>query len=120
MYSLKRVDDQILGVLRSSYDKVVPSIYNRTAEEIKVSIEDPYFIEILKSKYTSKIHRYSYTERIRIQKFDNDGNVCGEYRLIGLFASSAYYQVSCKGASHAACAVEQHFLVLVIRRFFEQ
>ncbi len=93
-YSLKRVDDQILGVLRSSYDKVVPSIYNRTAEEIKVSIEDPYFIEILKSKYTSKIHRYSYTERIRIQKFDNDGNVCGEYRLIGLFASSAYYQPS--------------------------
>lgn len=93
-YFLERVSDKKLGVLRSNYSKMIPSIYNRTTGEIKQSIENPYFIEILKSKYTSRIHRYSYTERVRIQKFDNDGNVCGEYRLIGLFASSAYYQSS--------------------------
>jgi glutamate dehydrogenase len=93
-HSLVRVPEKTLGVLRSGHDSMIPNIYNRAIGEIAQSIEQPYFIEILKSKYTSRIHRYSYTERIRIQKFDKEGKVSGEYRLIGLFASSAYYQPS--------------------------
>lgn len=91
-YKLNRVADRLWGVLRSDYDKIIPNIYNIDSNSVKDSIDNPYFVEILKSQYISKIHRHSYAERIRIQKFDDNGKVCGEYRLIGLFASSAYYQ----------------------------
>lgn len=91
-YSIKRIADKTAGVLRTKYPDAIPSIYNRSSEEIEDSIKNPYYIEILKSKYTSKIHRSSYTERIRIQKFNDKGEVCGEYRFVGLFTSSAYYQ----------------------------
>lgn len=82
-----------LGVFRSKNKDFRPRIAtNSTHEEIAYAIENPYVIEILKSSYKSKIHRLVNAERIRIQKFAANGDVIGEYRVIGLFTSSAYYQ----------------------------
>lgn len=91
-YSYVEVKGSRLGVHRSEYEITKPLIVNIASEDIKNIVENPYIVEILKARYKSQIHRSSNAERIRIQKFDSKGKVIGEYRLIGLFTSSAYYQ----------------------------
>ena len=87
---LEEVKNSGLGVFQSHYEDLVPHVLNSSLEEIGESLENPYIIEILKSRYRSRIHKISNAERIRIQKFSQDGKVIGEYRFIGLFSSAAY------------------------------
>ncbi len=91
-YSLEGVDSAALGVFHAKYEEYIPNVVNSSSKEIIDSIKNPYIVEILKSRYKSKIHRNTNAERIRIQKFSKDGEVIGEYRIIGLFTSSAYSQ----------------------------
>ena len=89
---LEEVKDREFGVFCSQYDEMRPSVINSTIPEIEESVKNPYIIEILKSRYRSKIHRIANAERVRIQKISPSGKVIGEYRIIGLFTSSAYNQ----------------------------
>jgi glutamate dehydrogenase len=91
-YSYKEVPESRLGIYKSEYEITKPTIVNVSSEEIEDVVKNPYLVEILKSRYKSQIHRHSNAERIRIQKFDSNGKVIGEYRFIGLFTSSVYYQ----------------------------
>lgn len=91
-YVLNGVDNGDLGIFSSPHDEMRPGVINSTPQEIADSVKNPYIIEILKSRYRSKVHRIANAERIRIQKFSNDGKVIGEFRIIGLFTSSAYNQ----------------------------
>lgn len=47
-------------------------------------------IIITKTNALSKVHRQGYMDYISILYFGNDGRVCGEKRIIGLFTSGAY------------------------------
>lgn len=89
---LKPVDSSALGVFRAQYDDFRPNVANSSAQEIAEVIKNPYIVEIVKSRYKSQIHRNANAERIRVQKFSASGEVIGEYRIIGLFTSSAYNQ----------------------------
>lgn len=91
-YSYQEVANSRLGTYKSNYEITKPTIVNVSSEEIEDVVKNPYLVEILKSRYKSQIHRHSNAERIRIQKFDPAGKVVGEYRFIGLFTSSVYYQ----------------------------
>ena len=91
-YILEEVKDREFGVFCSQYDEMRPSVINSTIPEIEESVKNPYIIEILKSRYRSKIHRIANAERVRVQKISPSGKVVGEYRIIGLFTSSAYNQ----------------------------
>ncbi len=91
-YSYKEVAGSRLGTYKSNYEITKPTIVNVSSNEIEGVVNNPYLVEILKSRYKSQIHRYSNAERIRVQKFDSEGKVVGEYRFIGLFTSSVYYQ----------------------------
>jgi len=91
-YNLKPVDSSALGVFRAKYDEFRPNVANASSQEISEVVKNPYIVEIVKSRYKSQIHRSANAERIRVQKFSADGEVIGEYRIIGLFTSSAYSQ----------------------------
>ena len=91
-YSYKEVVGSRLGTYKSNYEITKPTVVNVSSSEIEDVVANPYLVEILKSRYKSQIHRNSNAERIRIQKFDPQGKVIGEYRFIGLFTSSVYYQ----------------------------
>jgi glutamate dehydrogenase len=93
-FELEPIEKSSLGVFRSKYDEFRPKVANSSHDEIDFSVKSPFIVEILKSSYKSRIHRLANAERIRIQKFDDKGNAIGEYRLIGLFTSAAYYQSS--------------------------
>jgi glutamate dehydrogenase len=79
-----------LGIFKTKYDEFRPSVINSSHKEVHSTVENPYILEILKSRYRSRIHRIANAERIRIQKFSDEGEVIGEYRFIGLFTSNAY------------------------------
>ena len=92
-FKLEEVEDRRLGIFKFDYQDSRPDIISDIpVDYINSSISDPYFIEIVKSSYKSEIHRFVDAERIRVQKFDNKGNVIGEYIFLGLFTSSVYHQ----------------------------
>ncbi len=91
-YTIKPVDSSSLGIFRSDDKAFIPNIANASSQEIIDSVENPYVVEILKSRYKSQIHRNTNAERVRIQKFSDKGEAIGEYRLLGLFTSRAYSQ----------------------------
>ena len=91
-YSLEEVDGSRLGIGRSEYDDIRPHPFSLDSKEVRQSVENPYLVEVVKSRYKSLIHRIANVDRIRVQKFDESGKVIGEYRFVGLFTSSVYYQ----------------------------
>ena len=91
-YDLAEVSNSRLGIFRSKYQNIVPNLADYSAGDIPSLVKNPYFLEILKSRHKSQIHRNVNVERIRIQRFNQEGEVIGEYRFIGLFTSSVYYQ----------------------------
>lgn len=89
-YTLKEVKNAALGVFRSEHEEFRPRVMNSSFEEVSESIQKPYVIEVLKSRYRSQVHRFTNAERIRVQKISPDGKVVGEFRFVGLFTSSTY------------------------------
>ncbi len=94
-YFLEEVQNSSFGIFRSKCADLRPEVVNSSFEEVADSVTNPYIVEILKSRYRSRIHRLANAERIRIQKIqvDEDGaKVIGEFRFIGLFTSSTYHE----------------------------
>ncbi len=91
-YNLEEVQVSGFGIFRSEYEELRPEVQNSSFEEVDDSVKNPYIIEILKSRYRSRVHRSANAERIRIQKISADGKIIGEFRFIGLFSSSVYYE----------------------------
>ncbi len=89
-YQLSEISGCAHGMFRTNIAEFKPHVVNSSSAEVNDSITKPFVIEILKSRYRSKIHRITNAERIRIQKISPEGKIIGEYRFIGLFTSSAY------------------------------
>ena len=90
-YELFEVANTSFGVFKSKYPDFLPEVVNASPQEVGESINKPFVIEVIKSRYRSKIHRSTNAERIRVQKISSDGKVVGEFRFIGLFTSNVYY-----------------------------
>ena len=45
-----------------------------------------------KSGTRSRVHRHAYPDYVAIKKFDEEGNVTGEYGFLGLYTSTVYSQ----------------------------
>ncbi|MDA0702485.1 MAG: NAD-glutamate dehydrogenase [Proteobacteria bacterium] len=79
-----------LGVLREvSVDSALrhKSALARDAAEFA---RRKHLLIITKASTRSTVHRNVYMDYIGVRRFDQDGNVTGERRFIGLFTSSAY------------------------------
>ncbi|GIE83982.1 NAD-glutamate dehydrogenase [Actinoplanes regularis] len=76
-----------LGILRGDskprrLDTMAPEAYQRAMEK--------RLLVITKANSRATVHRSAYLDYISVKVFDNDGNVVGEKRFLGLFSSSAY------------------------------
>ncbi len=91
-YTLEEVKKNNLGIFRSKHSEIKPNPSDYSVKDVHDLVKNPYLVEVLKSRYKSQIHRSVNAERIRVQKFNDKGEVTGEYRFIGLFTSSVYYQ----------------------------
>ena len=91
-YSLEEAKNSGFGIFRSEFEDFRPEVVNSSFEEVTDSVANPYVIEVVKSRYRSRIHKITNAERIRVQKISSQGKVVGEFRFVGLFTSSAYHE----------------------------
>ncbi|MBP1851873.1 NAD-glutamate dehydrogenase [Rhizobium halophytocola] len=76
-------DPKVL-VLRQGHDAVT------TTPEILKFLQGPEFLIVTKANVKSVVHRRAYMDYIGIKRFDADGHVTGELRIVGLFTATAY------------------------------
>src|SRR5579862_6136893 len=58
--------------------------------DIRAFLEEPRLLVITKSTLRSPVHRRVDMDYIGVKRFDRDGRLAGEYRICGLFTSTAY------------------------------
>ncbi|MBW9056044.1 NAD-glutamate dehydrogenase [Rhizobium mesosinicum] len=71
-------------VLRTGKDAVT------TTPEILAFLDGPDFLIVTKANVKSTVHRRAYMDYVGVKRFDAQGNVTGELRIVGLFTSTAY------------------------------
>jgi glutamate dehydrogenase len=78
------LSDPNVRVLRQGHDAVL------TTPEILAFLQGPDFLIVTKANTKSVVHRRAYMDYIGIKRFDAEGRVVGELRVVGLFTSTAY------------------------------
>jgi glutamate dehydrogenase len=77
-----------LGILRN--DQTQPRVLSSMSPEAYAKAFEKRLLIITKANSRSTVHRSAYLDYIGLKTFDEDGNVIGERRFVGLFTSSAY------------------------------
>jgi glutamate dehydrogenase len=77
-----------LGILRQ--DQPSPRLLSSMTPEAYSAVKAKRLLVITKANSRSTVHRNAYLDYIGIKTFDSFGNVIGEKRFLGLFASAAY------------------------------
>ena len=84
--------DSSLGIMRSRELRVLKR-GNELLEitpEIMAFLQEPRTLIIAKANIHSRVHRRVYLDYIGVKRFDESGKLVGEFRIIGLFTSTAY------------------------------
>ncbi len=58
--------------------------------EIMAFLKEPCPLIVAKANIHSLVHRRVYLDYIGVKRFDKSGNLAGEFRIVGLFTSTAY------------------------------
>ncbi len=88
---LKPIEGTGLGVLREFDANKISRKFSKLPPEAKSIILDKnIYIESLKTNRLATVHRHVHTDQIEIKVFDEEGNVAGIRRIIGLYTSVAY------------------------------
>ncbi len=77
-----------LGILRS--DQRVSGSFGALPPEVRSKAREPRMLVLTKANSRSTVHRPVYLDYVGVKTFDADGQVTGERRFLGLFASSSY------------------------------
>lgn len=86
---LRTIPGSGLGVLCDKKEDKSRRLTSMTPEAQKLMLSSQLLI-ISKTNTISSVHRPVYTDYIGIKRFDKDGNVIGERRIVGLYTSAAY------------------------------
>ncbi|NMG75371.1 NAD-glutamate dehydrogenase [Aromatoleum diolicum] len=80
-----------LGLLREKAGEGLSRSFGALPAQLKTTLPNlPILLTVTKSNTRSTVHRGGYIDRFSIKSFDASGHVCGERRVIGLLASTAY------------------------------
>jgi glutamate dehydrogenase len=60
--------------------------------EILAFLREPKLLIVTKSDFRSRVHRRVHMDYVGVKRFDPDGTLIGEFRIGGLFTSTAYTQ----------------------------
>ena len=84
--------DSALGIMRDCELKVLKrgdELLEYTPE-IMAFLKEPRPLIIAKANIHARVHRRVYLDYIGVKRFDAGGNLIGEFRIVGLFTSTAY------------------------------
>jgi glutamate dehydrogenase len=85
-------DDVGLGILRDPEVRVLRRGRELVAmtPEIRQFMKEPVPLIVTKASLRSRVHRRAHLDYIGIKRFDRNGKVSGELRIVGLFTGTAY------------------------------
>jgi glutamate dehydrogenase len=92
--TLRGVDGTGLGLLRGEGRGHVSTAYAKLPPAVRALAREPHVLVLTKANARSPVHRPSYLDYVGVKRFDDDGNVVGEYRFLGLYTTAAYREVS--------------------------
>jgi len=87
--SLRAVPGTGLGILRSDQPHGSGS-FAKLPPEVRAKAREPQLLVITKANSRATVHRPGYLDYIGVKRFDTDGRVVGERRILGLFSAAAY------------------------------
>ncbi len=87
---LRLVPDSGLGVLRESAREHVSESFSHVAPHLRALARSKTLLIITKSTARSTVHRPAHLDYIGVKRFDETGEVIGEWRFLGLYSSLAY------------------------------
>jgi NAD-specific glutamate dehydrogenase len=81
-----------LGILRAPEMHVLRRGEELVAmtPEIMEFLKEPKALIITKANVRSRVHRRVHMDYIGVKRFDSEGHLIGEFRIVGLFTSTAY------------------------------
>ena len=91
---LHLVHDSGLGVLRDDSKSKVNRLFAEFPEQAReLILSKEHLLIISKTNTRSTVHRSAYTDYIGVKRFNEQGELVGERRFIGLFTSTAYHSL---------------------------
>jgi glutamate dehydrogenase len=88
--ALRAVPGTGLGILRSDQQQAGAGAFAKLPAEVRAKAREPRLLVLTKANSRATVHRPGYLDYIGIKKFDADGTVAGERRILGLFSAAAY------------------------------
>jgi glutamate dehydrogenase len=84
--------DSSLGIMQSRELRVLKrgGELLEITPEIMAFLQEPRMLIIAKANIHSRVHRRVYLDYIGVKRFDAAGRLIGEFRIVGLFTSTAY------------------------------
>lgn len=79
-----------LGVLRDETLSIASKSYAELPPQARKMALSKNILIIAKTNTTSTVHRQAYTDYIGVKRFNEQGELIGERRFIGLYTSTAY------------------------------
>jgi glutamate dehydrogenase len=87
---LRPVPGTGLGILRQGQSKSASGSFAKLPPEARRLAREPHILVLTKANSHSTVHRPSYLDYIGVKSFDEQGEVVGERRFLGLYTSAAY------------------------------
>ncbi|MFK3870329.1 MULTISPECIES: NAD-glutamate dehydrogenase [Pseudoalteromonas] len=88
-YQLKGKIEGSLGLMKNSTEEH-SRLLSELPEVARQEARSNNLLILTKTNSLSRVHRPAYIDYVGIKRFDDEGNVIGEDRFIGLFSSSFY------------------------------
>ncbi len=90
--SLEPDFDSSLGIMQSRELRVLKrgSDPLEITPEIMAFLQEPRLLIVAKANIHARVHRRVYLDYVGVKRFDAAGNLVGEFRIVGLFTSTAY------------------------------
>jgi glutamate dehydrogenase len=84
--------DTGLGLLRQRDMRVLRrgGEHLEYTQEILAFLKEPKALIVTKANVKSRVHRRAYMDYVGVKRFDAQGRLAGECRIVGLFTSTAY------------------------------
>ncbi len=92
-YLLRSVPDSGLGILRNPGPGKTSERFSSLPPEVRRLAAKPELLVVTKANSRATVHRPGYLDYIGIKRFDQEGQVVGERRFLGLYTSAAYNRV---------------------------
>ena len=87
---LRQVPGSGLGILRDANSGDASQGFAHIPAPLRAAARQPSLLIITKSTAVSTVHRAVHLDYLGIKRFNNEGQVIGEWRLLGLYSSLAY------------------------------